>query len=526
MLFENLRTNLMRLGLFLFFIFVLAANVVIGYAIAVLWGIGPPNFRTARIKITRSMRIPKFSCFFHGFQTTRWKSVLDRLTLFFASLVDRMKLIRHLSPRPFPVLTKSFFEKSSEAEEHQNAKLQEIAARDVRDFLEDESESVTHITPTQELFHDNRPNIISNQGTEIWMANDKHIEESVYKLNIMMMENGLFSGELDEKLRSMPNDSPLEEVRRVCQNLADDCRNYLENQSIITDEIHNRANEFEELTELAEAIDQSNREQVSQIQSILDHLDQHTKLENVANTIQNLLQYLTKLRKARHSTRDIHDRAFVALARVENRLGSINREEVFIDQSTKLDNRIAFQTHLWEWWQQERQKKTKLTFVLYDIVGFTEWNSRIGIRTCDKLLTALAHEIGNHIEGKIFLGMYSGSSLVSVSSDIGLIQTGAFVEMIRREIEYTKFTWNDSHRDVSVQLTCAVTEATDQQSEADVIDVLDQTLAAAKNSGRNLTWLYDPVKQAPERVEWPEQTVTNKVVDLDAKPLLDIAKPE
>ena len=517
----------MSFGLFLFFIFVLIANVVIGYVIAVLLGIGPPDFRTAWTIVKSTVRRPSFLHAVGHMRLTRWKSVLNSLTTFFVSLIGRLKMIRPRSSNETPSLTESSeVQSTDDAEDLFHAKLQAISARDVRDFLDDESSTITQITPIQEFDDDHLPNVISIQGTEIWMATNKHIEESVQKLNIIRMGNGRFSGELDEELRSMPSNVPLEEVRRVCQNLAEDCRNYLENQSKITAEIHDRADEFEELAEMAEVIDLFNRKQTTQIQSALDHLDQLTELENVEDTIQNLLQNLTKLRQARHQTRDIQYLAFVSLARAENRLGTINRNEALIDYPTGLDNRIAFQTQLWEWWQQKRHMKSKLTFVLYDVVGFTEWNSRVGIRTCDKILTALAHEIGNRIEGKIFLGMYSGNCLVSVSSDIGFSQTTTLVEKIRREIEHTTFTWGSPAKDASVQLTCAVTEATGQQSEADVIRILDQTLAAAKNDGRNLTYMYDSAKPAPERAEFPEQTVADKIVDLTAMPGLETIQQE
>ena len=45
----------MSLGLLLFFLFLLVANVAIGYIIAILLGIGPPDFRTAWTKIKLSV---------------------------------------------------------------------------------------------------------------------------------------------------------------------------------------------------------------------------------------------------------------------------------------------------------------------------------------------------------------------------------------------------------------------------------------------------------------------------------------
>ncbi len=500
----------MSLGLVLFIIFVLAANVIIGYVIATLLGIGPPNFRTAWALIKQSHPVARFRHVIR--KAVPWlKGLRERL----ASFVSRSKKTDHQTAE----------ESVSSVEETTEEKLQKISSKPVDDLLEDESMVITRISPIQELFDDNLMNIIFNQGTEAWMTNDKHIETSIHKLNLIMMESGQFAGELDEKLRSMKEDATIDEVRRTCKHLADDCRNYLVSQSKITDEIHARVEEFGELKELAHAIDHTNLEQVSQIESTLGNLDQLMLSEDVARTVKNMIREIANLRKARHNTRDIQDRAFVAIARSENRLGSVNREETFIDRTTGLNNRIAFQTHLWEWWEQERQKKTKLTFALYDVVGFTELNNHLGIRKCDKLLEALAKWIGEHLEGKDFIGMYAGNCLVSVSSGISLRKAIAAVEKIRQEIEYTEFVFGDGTEGVGLRLTCAVTEATDVQSEADLVGMLDQTLVAAKKAGRNVTFMYDPTKLtgAPEPVESPLLSVQDRIFDVNTMRFLDSA---
>ena len=499
----------MSLGIILFLIFVLAANVVIGYVIATLMGFGPTDLRSAWAHIKRNLLNDKTL----PLRMQALRGMKNRLILLFG----RFKKSDHEKPGQtgLPV------------EETAEEKLEKIATIDVKEYLEDESAEITRVTPVQELFDDNLMNIIFEQGTEIWLAADKSIETSIHKLNLIMMESGQFAGELDEKLRSMQGNASLEEVRRACHNLADDCRNYLKNQSKITANIHSRVEEFGELKELAAAIDQSSLEQTSQIESTLSNLDQLTHLESATDAVESLIQELANLRKARHNTRDIQDRAFVAIARSENRLGAINRNATFTDPATGLNNLIAFQTHLWEWWQKARHKKTKLTFALYDIAGFTELNNRIGIRTCDRILSALAQWIDQHIEGKDFIGLYSGNCLVSVSSNSGLRKTVAFVERIRREAGHTELILGDRIRNVFIQLTCAVTEAVDDQSETDVMNRLDRTLAMAKKAGRNVTWMYDPTKlnPSPEPVESPELTVGESVFNLATMQFSEAARP-
>ena len=506
----------MSLGLILFLIFVLTANVVIGYVIAMLMGIGPPDFRTAWELIKRSVlnfRVPHFRL--PRLRLPDVRNVTERL-------ITAVAHFKRLGPKSPPS------ESVTPVQETTEEKLRKIADKDVKEYLEDESEEITRVTAVPELFDDNLMNIIFEQGTETWQAADKHIETSIHKLNLIMMESGQFVGELDEKLRSMQTQTSIEDVRRICQKLGDDCRNYLDNQSKIATDIHSRVEEFGDWKDLATEIGQLNLEQASQIESTLGSLDRLSQLEDAAEAVKQLIQELANLRKARHNTRDIQDRAFVAVARSENRMESINRKETFVDAVTGLSNRIAFQTHLWEWWRQERHKKTKLTFALFDIVGFTELNHRIGIRACDRILPALALWIDEHIDGKDFIGLYAGNCLVSVSSNSGLRKTVAFVERIRQEVEHTKLILENRINGVTIQLTCAVTEATDNQSEADVLSILDQTLAAAKRSGRNVTWMYDPTKltPAPESVESPELTVPDRVFDIGTMQSMETVKPD
>lgn len=504
----------MSLGIMLFWFFILTANVVVGYVIAILLGIGPPDYRTAWILVKRCLL---------SIRTLRF-GVPNISLSGMSNLTKHLFIFVSLFKRTVPGTPD---ESEASVQETTDERLQKIATKDVEEYLEDESAEITRVTAVPELFDDNLMNIIFEQGTETWQASNKHIETSIHKLNLIMMESGQFAGELDKKLRSMQVDASMEEVRRICQSLGDDCRNFLENQSKISTDIHSRVEEFGELKDLAAAIDQSNLNQASQIETTLGSLDQLAQLENAADAVERLIQELANLRKARHNTRDIQDRAFVAIARSENRMETINRNETFIDSATGMNNPIAFQTHLWEWWQQGRHKKTKLTFVLYDIVGFSELNNRVGIRTCDKLLSVLAQWIDERIEGKDFIGLYAGNCLVSVSSNSSLRKTVAFVERIRREAEHTTLILDNQIKDFRIRLTCAVTEAMDQQSETDVIDILDQTLAAAKRAGRGLTWMYDPTKltPAPEPVESPELSVPDRSFDLDTMQFREASKP-
>jgi hypothetical protein len=82
----------MSIGLLLFFLFVLVANVAIGYIIAVLLGIGPADFRTAWAHIKLSLASP------NGDTNSSRMSQVKSIIGFVTSLGGRFK--KHAPPPP------------------------------------------------------------------------------------------------------------------------------------------------------------------------------------------------------------------------------------------------------------------------------------------------------------------------------------------------------------------------------------------------------------------------------------------
>ena len=78
----------MSIGLLLFFLFVLIANIAIGYIIAILLGIGPPDFRTAWTRIKLSA--------YHLAHSNSGHSQAQGIVGFMTSLVGRFK--KHAPP--------------------------------------------------------------------------------------------------------------------------------------------------------------------------------------------------------------------------------------------------------------------------------------------------------------------------------------------------------------------------------------------------------------------------------------------
>ncbi|MCL2349337.1 MAG: diguanylate cyclase [Planctomycetaceae bacterium] len=494
----------MSFGLLLFLMTILIINIATGYVLATILGIGPPGFRVA---------------FRHIRQVIQEKIHRYPLRLQFAGIMAMPKnwLARFRTEHPVSL------KKEKEAVETTEEKIQKISSVEVEKMLDDNAEAITKVSPISEMYDDNLTNQVFKRNAEDWQVPDKGIETSLFKLNVLMMQSGQFASELDRQLRKTRESATREMADKFCQEIIADCTNYLEGQSQITREMHERAEEFGELKTLAGEIDRTILEQTSQIETTLGNVEQFSKIDSPKEIMERLMAEIANLRRARHRTRDLQDRAFMAIIRQEDRMESINRHQMFIDQTTGLNNRIAFETNLWDWWRQSRQEKSKLTFALYDIAGFNDLNNRIGVYACDQLIKGVTALVGEKTEGKDFVGLYAGNCIVGVSSNCGMRKTVAFVERIRQELEQRTFLYDQGREETSLTVTCAVAEAMPQQSEDELIANLDMTLAAAKKSGRNVTYQWNTagISPKPEPVNPPQLSIKKSVFDLDAMKVIE-----
>ena len=490
----------MNFGLLLFLMTILIINIVTGYVLATILGIGPPGFGAA-FRHIRQIVLKQV----HG----------HSFGLRFAGIAGIMAM-----PKDWLSRFRKNRSVSREEWETTEKKIQKISAVEVEKMLDDDAEAITRVSPIPEMY-DDLTNQLFKQNAEDWQVPDKRIETSLFKLNVLMMQSGQFASELDRQLRSARGSVTQEMADKFCQEMIADCTNYLEGQSQITREMHERVEEFGELKTLAEEIDRTILEQSSQIKEAVDFFEQFSKTDSPEEIVERLIMEIAKLRTARHRTRDLQDRAFIAISRQENHMDSINHHQMFVDQATGLNNRIAFETNLWNWWRQNRQEKSKLTFALYDIVGFNDLNNKIGVYACDQLIKGVAALVEEKAERKDFVGLYAGNCIVSVSSNCGLRKTVAFVERIRQELEQRTFLYDQGQKETSLTVTCAVLEAMPEQSESELIAHLDETLTAAKKSGRNVTFQWDTTVVFPKPVDPLKLNIPNSVFDIDTMKVIE-----
>ena len=393
--------------------------------------------------------------------------------------------------------------------------VRQLTSANLSDLLDDESDTLSQVAPMQELFDDDLASILMERGTEAWLMNEKHVETSIMKLNVVMMRSGRFAAELDARLRMMRGRATINEVRHCLDELRDDCRQYLETQAATTEQMLKRLDEFGELKYLAEEIDYANMEQSAQIETTISNLNRLNVEANPEEAITRLLKELASLRVARHRLHDMHEKATIKIVLYEDRLETIP-QQLFFSEATGLRSRIGLEATIFDWWKQKRQVKRQLTFCLLDFVDFGDLNDEHGILVCDKVIRSFGKSLEKFFDSLDLFGIYNGNCFMVATTNIGPRKTITEIERIRQRCEKTIYRHNNGPGSFRVLLTCATTEALASQPAAEVVKNLEATLAAAKKAGRNHTFHYDAGKlnPLPERIDAPNLGETEKEINL------------
>jgi diguanylate cyclase (GGDEF)-like protein len=485
----------MSFSLILFFLIITPINILLGLYIAVQLGYGPPRMRD----------IP---------------ALLPRLD-FFVDLLKNFRFNFEIKRSPKPVLDEKESideEEKQKEEESDNTEMMEqmlnsLAATDLNDLLDDESDEIAQVSPLEELFDDDLASLLMSKGTEAWLASEKYVETSILKLNVVMMKSGKRAAELDAQLRALRGRADASSVKAALRQLKEDCENYLEGQAEVTEEIRKRVDEFGELAHLADDIEMANMEQASQIETTISNLDHMDFTSDPEDGVNRLLSELGLLRIARHRLRDQQERAFLTVTRYEDRFDTVN-EQLFNDEMTGQRNRIGVETVLWNWWQQNRHQERQLAFALIDIAKFGELNDEFGILVCDKFLRYLGLHIEKQLSAQDMVGILYGNCFLIATVNTGLRKTTTAVEKMRQDLERMSFNYDGDV--IKATATCAVTEALPKHEDTDIYEILKTTLGAAKKAGRNHTFLCDPssLNPEPEFVESPNLGSEYVTVDL------------
>jgi diguanylate cyclase (GGDEF)-like protein len=445
----------------------------LGCYAAIHFGLGPPDWKTA---LSQVIDLPFFQDYWHDLQT-------------------RISAL--------PVFRKQ--DSSTSLDKNSPSGANNVVGNAVPQQTGDNSNQSDQTPDSNAELADTDLDSVAKQDSKTWFIQEDHIEVSLLKLNIAMKKSGQFASELDWRIRSFRGKTTQEDVKQFLNELRDDCRDYLESQANITEQMKLRLDEFGDLKNIAEEIDYANMEQSAQIETTLSNLDHLDLTDNPEEGATRLIKELAGLRFARHRLRDMQDRAFVHIIFNEKREEAIP-QQLFIDESFEIYSRIGLEVTLHEWWKQKRYEKESIIFALLDFVKFGEANEEHGITACDKIIKFFGNMLKERFDQPNLIGLYSGNCFLVAIVNSTPKKAIAEIERIRQWCEKATLRLNDGTETMYLQLTCAITEVLATQSQNEVLAVLEKTLVAAKKAGRNHTYycIPGPLGSPPEKIDAPD----------------------
>jgi len=204
--------------------------------------------------------------------------------------------------------------------------------------------------------------------------------------------------------------------------------------------------------------------------------------------VERLLAEIAHLRVARHRLRDSQERAFLVIARYENRMDKIEKQ-LFTDPLTGLRNRIGLEAMLWEWWQQGRPKSRQMCAALLDLDAFGKINDSYGARVGDRILHRVAAFVQTLIGAADVAARFTGQRFAVMICDNGPRVATKNLELIRQSLERTAF--QHEGQDIGLTACGAITEVRPDDAYDKVLERLEQAMQQAKQGGRNRSCFHD-----------------------------------
>ncbi len=445
---------------------IVVLNVCLGYALAVHIGHGPPSLGEGWTALTTDLTRPEAAP-------------------------------TPIAPLPTQAAQPDLAQMSTEE------LLEDVTSASIEDLLDDEPDDdemdeVWEVEAYEDNEEDDVSALLNPDAPETWDLNEKYVETSILKLNIAMIKSGTKATALDTRLRSCRGNTDAETIQQCLAELKEDCESYLSEQSEAAEKFSERINELGELSELGDDIEIANLEQAAQVETTLSNLSTMDFESDLETANQRLIEELDNLRIARHKLRDNQERAFLAVARYQDRLDKIE-SRLYDDPLTRLSNRIGIETTLWQWWQQGRQKSRQMSAALFDLDGFDLVNETHGALTGDRILHHIAKLIKEHAGKADLVGRFAGQQFLLIMLDVGPRAATKNAELIRQTLE--RITFLDGDKEICVTTGGGYTEVTPDDTEEGLFERLVATIKHVKEQGPNCAAFHD--RGGPERVQSP-----------------------
>lgn len=173
------------------------------------------------------------------------------------------------------------------------------------------------------------------------------------------------------------------------------------------------------------------------------------------------------------------------------------------DELTGIANRRALLQALEKRISEAMRYNSELSLLLFDLDDFKAINDKHGHLIGDTILKRLTRICQSWLRATDYIGRYGGEEFMVVCPNTTLEGAKALAERIRTAVEQADFTFRGTKHNVTISV--GVTELSNHLDNApprlneieishDMIDVADSAMYRAKQTGKNRTIAYEPIK--------------------------------
>jgi diguanylate cyclase len=272
------------------------------------------------------------------------------------------------------------------------------------------------------------------------------------------------------------------------------------------EELYKDRSEFQGVRE---SVRQAIASQDDQIRSSTDLARAFDYQNDIESGCRRMVGETGKLLGANHRLRDAMGAAMVEVARHEQRLAEID-PDLCRDPLTGILDRTGLEARLRAWWKQDPHRMRVLSAALIDVDRFAQLNESFGCQVGDQVLRTIAQCLESEQRGQSVAARFSGQCFFFLFGDVDLRSAINVVERIRQGIELWRFRRRDA--EIRITVSCAVVEATAEDTSETLFARAEATLREAKRYGRNRTFLHEG--KYPTPVVPPSFSLEAKQIDL------------
>lgn len=194
---------------------------------------------------------------------------------------------------------------------------------------------------------------------------------------------------------------------------------------------------------------------------------------------------------------------FLASSSLEARYHEEIYRLAIMDSLTGVHNRRYLEEVLHRELTRADRRDEPIALVLVDIDHFKEINDHLGHLTGDYVLRELAGCLQENIRSDELLARYGGDEFIVVMSGANHEAAHTLAERLRMQVEQRPFAFYEHTFHMTISLGVAVYDGRRPMTCEELIQLADENLLAAKQSGRNCTFANAPLSEQSASREAP-----------------------